>query len=161
NFAVYDPTLDAWTPLGAMPTPVNHAAAGTDGTRMYVFGGRQGNNVPQPGFDDVQIYDPIADSWETSDAGDVAAMPLPRGGTGRAAWLDGAFWIMGGEDASVAYEDVQVYDPVADTWRTDAPMKTPRHGIFPTVFQGRIYVLGGGLVAGFGVSAVSEVLAPR
>lgn len=161
NFAVYDPVLDSWTPLGAMPTPVNHAAAGTDGERLFVFGGRQGNNVPQPGFDDVQIYDPVTATWETSDAAQVEAMPKPRGGTGRAVFIDGEFWIMGGENSSIAFEDVQVYDPVADTWRDEAPMPTPRHGIFPAFFQGRLHVVGGGLVAGFGVSAVHEVLSPR
>jgi len=161
NLAVYDPVLDTWTSLGAMPTPVNHAASGTDGERLFVFGGRQGPNVPQPGFDDVQIYDPVTDTWETSDGGDVTAMPKPRGGTGRAVFTGGEFWIMGGEDSSNAYGDVQVYDPVADAWRDEAPMPTPRHGIFPAIFQGRIHVVGGGLVAGFGMSAVHEVLAPR
>lgn len=34
-----------------MPEGVNHAAAGTDGSRMFVFGGRQGGNVVGPGFD--------------------------------------------------------------------------------------------------------------
>lgn len=161
NFAVYDPTLDSWTPLGIMPTPVNHAAAGTDGTRMFIFGGRQGMNVPQPGFDDVQIYDPVAGTWETSDALQVAPMPLPRGGTGRAVFVGGEFYIMGGEDASVAFGDVQVYRPDTDTWRTEAPMLTPRHGIFPTLYEGRIHVVGGGLNAGFGFSAVHEVFSPR
>ena len=161
NFAVYDPALDVWTSLGTMPTPVNHAAAGTDGSQMYVFGGRQGDDVPQPGFNDVQVYDPVADIWRTSAAGEVAAMPLPRGGTGRAVWLDGVFWVIGGEDATNVFGDVQVYAPLTDTWRVDAPIPTPRHGIDPTVFQNRIYVLGGAELAGFGISGASEALAPR
>lgn len=161
NFAVYDPALDAWTSLGAMPTAVNHAAAGTDGERLFVFGGRQGQNVPQPGFDDVQIYDPVMDTWETSDAGDVPAMPLARGGTGRAVYSRGNFYIMGGEDATNAFADVQVYDPVDETWSLERPMPTARHGIYPVEFEGRVFVFGGGLNAGFGTSAVSETFSPR
>lgn len=161
NFAVYDPVADSWTSLGAMPTAVNHAASGTDGSRLFVFGGRQGMNVPQPGFSDVQVYDPVTNSWATSAAGDVAAMPLPRGGTGRAVFAQGEFYVIGGEDDVNAFDEVQVYDPVADTWRQDRPLPTPRHGIYPALFEGRIFVLGGGLTAGFGFSNVSEVLSPR
>lgn len=161
NFAVYDPVLDTWTALAAMPVPVNHAASGTDGERLFVFGGRQGMNVPQPGFDDVQVYDPVSGTWLTSDAGDVAPMPLPRGGTGRAVYVNGEFYVMGGEDSTIAYGEVQAYDPVTDTWREDRAMPTPRHGIYPALHEGRVFVLGGGLVAGFGASNVAEVFSPR
>lgn len=161
NFAVYDPAADTWTSLGSMPLGVNHAAAGTDGARLFVFGGRQGANVPQAGFSDVQVYDPIAGTWETSAAGDLSPMPLPRGGTGRAVFAQGEFYVIGGEDDVDAFADVQVYDPVADSWRIDRPLPTARHGIYPALFEGRIFVFGGGLAAGFGFSDVSEVLSPR
>ena len=48
----YDPAIDQWDagPLADIPTPVNHAAAATDGTRFYVFGGRAGPNEVQPGL---------------------------------------------------------------------------------------------------------------
>lgn len=161
NFAKYDPVLDSWTAIGAMPIAVNHAASATDGERLFVFGGRQGMNVPQAGFDEVQIYDPVLDTWLTSTAGDVAAMPLPRGGTGRAIFTGGEFMIFGGEDQTVAFAEVQAYDPIADTWRAEKPMPTPRHGIFPALYEGRIFVFGGGLVAGFGYSDVGEIFSPR
>ena len=36
----------------------------SDGTRMYVFGGRgTGRNIPSKGESTVQIYDPAADTW--------------------------------------------------------------------------------------------------
>ena len=80
-------TWDAAGPLAPMPTGVNHAAAVSDGTRLWVFGGRQGGNWPQPGFDLVQVYDPATDTWDSSDqpGSTLAPMPLPRGGTGKAA----------------------------------------------------------------------------
>ena len=161
NFAVYDPALDSWSALGSMPTPVNHAASATDGERLFVFGGRQGQNVPQAGFDDVQIYDPVAGTWETSDAGDVPAMPLGRGGTGRAVYSRGNFYVMGGEDTTNVFDDVQVYDPVSETWSLEKPMPTARHGIYPVEFEGRVFLFGGGLNAGFGTSATSEIFSPR
>ena len=57
--AVYDPATMQWTPIAPMPRPRNHAASGTDGSRLFVFGGRGpgsgDSNVVANGFDDVQI----------------------------------------------------------------------------------------------------------
>ena len=41
-----------------MPAGRNHAASCTDGSKLFVFGGRSGRNVVGPGFDDTQIYTP-------------------------------------------------------------------------------------------------------
>jgi glucose/arabinose dehydrogenase len=157
NFAVYDPAANTWTGLGALPLGVNHAAAATDGLRMFVFGGRQGPNIPQPGFTTVQVFDPAIGSWQTSTAGQVAAMPLPRGGTGRAVWYRGEFFVFGGENATSVFADAQAYDPSTNTWRSDARMPTARHGIFPVVYQDRVFVIGGGVTAGFSASTIVEV----
>ncbi|MEZ6017362.1 MAG: Calx-beta domain-containing protein [Planctomycetota bacterium] len=157
NFAVYDPALDSWTSLGAMPLGVNHAAASTDGQRMYVFGGRQGANVPQVGFTNVQVFDPVAGTWQASTSGQVAAMPFGRGGTGKAVWYRGEFYVLGGEDPTHTFGEVQAYNPATNTWRRDADMPTARHGIFPVLFQDRLFVIGGGLTAGPGASALVEV----
>ncbi|MEZ6016191.1 MAG: kelch repeat-containing protein [Planctomycetota bacterium] len=157
NVAWYSPAQDAWTSLPSMPLPVNHAAAATDGARFYIFGGRQGGNTAQPGFSNVQVFDPVTATWRTSQAGQLAPMPLPRGGTGRAVWYRGEFYVMGGESNTAVYSEVQAYNPITNTWRRDAALPTARHGHYPVVFQDRVFVLGGGLNFGFGVSTVVEV----
>ncbi len=170
--AVYDPSTNVWTPLTPMPTGRgrNHAAAGTDGERFWVFGGRgvgsgDGNWVAN-GFSDVQVYDPATDTWSASfDPGStLAPLPFGRGGTGKAAWYQGEFYVFGGETltgpgavAGNVYARVDAYDPIANTWRTERPLPTPRHGIFPLVHAGRIWVAGGGTVAGFSASKACEV----
>jgi hypothetical protein len=51
-----------WTSIAPMPRPRNHSASGTDGERLFVFGGRGpgsgDDNVVDNGFDDVQIMTP-------------------------------------------------------------------------------------------------------
>ncbi|MCS7032793.1 MAG: hypothetical protein NZ561_02230, partial [Phycisphaerae bacterium] len=42
--AVYNPATNAWSMIAPMPRGVNHAASGTDGSKFYVFGGRDGKN---------------------------------------------------------------------------------------------------------------------
>ena len=162
NLASYDPVLDQWdASLPPMPTGVNHAASATDGRYLFVFGGRQGGNWPQPGFDNVQRFDPLTLQWLDSDQplSGLSPMPLPRGGTGRAVFHSGRFWVLGGETSGGAvFEDVQTYDPVEDRWALDAPLPTPRHGIDPVRDGDRIWVIGGGVVAGFSASDAVEVL---
>ncbi|MEO5799590.1 MAG: kelch repeat-containing protein [Gemmatimonadales bacterium] len=172
--AVLDIASGTWSTIKSMPRPRNHAASGTDGKRFFVFGGRGpgsgDSNVVANGFNDVQIYDPESGTWSVSDGSPEAPQPLPqaRGGTGKAAWLDGEFWIMGGETLSGAgatkqgtYARVDIYDPARNQWRVGAALPTPRHGIFPLSYGGMIFVAGGGTMAAGSESNVLEILWPR
>jgi N-acetylneuraminic acid mutarotase len=170
--AVYDPATNAWSMLAAMPAGRNHAAAATDGSKLYVFGGRGpgsgDGNVVALGFDDVQVYDPATNTWQTSASAASGIPPFPqkRGGMGKAVFLGGEFYVMGGETTSSGtgqvagnvYNRVDVYHPLTKTWRLDAPMPTARHGIFPVLLDGKIHVPGGGTQAGFSSSAVHQIL---
>jgi glucose/arabinose dehydrogenase/N-acetylneuraminic acid mutarotase len=164
NLSLYDPLLDDWDQGGTlnlanMPTPVNHAAAMSDGTKLWVFGGRQGGNTPQAGFDTVQSYDPVTGIWDSSDLvqSSLTPMPLARGGTGRAVWFGSEFYVFGGESVGTVFPEVQVYRPASNTWRAEADMLTARHGTSPVAFQDRIFVVGGGVNSGFSTSDVLEI----
>jgi glucose/arabinose dehydrogenase len=163
--ARYDPEADAWTPLAPMPAAVSHAAAGTDGVRLFVFGGRTGIGEVVNGFDFVQIYDPESDSWSWSGDPGSGLAPLPEGrsGMGKALYLRGEFHVIGGEaledpDANPAgvYSRVDVYDPRANTWRSEAPLPTARHGVAAVLFQGHVFVAGGATRSGLASSSVLE-----
>jgi N-acetylneuraminic acid mutarotase len=169
--ARYDPKRDAWTTVAPMPNGRNHAAGATDGSRFYVFGGRgigsgDGNSVAD-GFADVQVYDPARDAWTSGDGGALAPLPQARGGTGRAVFHAGRFYVIGGETQNGAgatragvYQRVDVYDPQTGRWHAEAPMPTARHGIFPLLAAGRIYVAGGGVKSGASASTALEVYNP-
>jgi N-acetylneuraminic acid mutarotase len=169
--AAYDIGSNTWIPLAPMPFQKgrNHAAAGTDGTRFWIFGGRgvgsgAGNTVAN-GFADVQVYDPASDTWTASylPGSGLSPLPIGRGGMGKAVYHQGEFLIFGGETldgpgavAGNVYDRVDVYDVGTNTWRLATPMRTPRHGIFPVVHRGRIFVPGGGVVAGFSTTSVMD-----
>jgi N-acetylneuraminic acid mutarotase len=171
RMAMLDPRTGRWAERAPMPLPRNHAASATDGRRFYVFGGRgpgSGDaNVVANGFADVQIYDPATDTWTTSaDSGSgVPPLPQARGGMGKAAYVNGEFYIFGGEtkngDGAVSggvYARVDVFDPVMRRWRAGPEMPVARHGIFPLAVAGRIYIAGGGTRAGASQSDVLDVL---
>ncbi len=164
--AQYDPVGTNWTRLAPMPQGRNHAAAGTDGSFLYVFGGRGGNNFLANGSDTVQIYDSKNDTWVSSANPGSPLAPLPqyRGGMGKAVFFNQEFYVMGGETASGpgataqrVYNRVDIYHPASNTWRQGTPMLTARHGIYPVLDHRRIYVAGGGVVAGDSSSALLEV----
>ena len=168
--AVYDPVTDTWNNLPSMPRSLNHAASATDGQFLYVFGGRGGNNNTSNGFDSVQIFDPLTNTWRTSDTAGSGIAPLPqaRGGMGKAVFANGEFYVMGGETKNGpganehhTYNRVDIYNPTTNTWRRGPDMITARHGIFPLLDGDRIYVAAGGprsMQAGFNVSNVMEIL---
>lgn len=171
--AMLDPVTMTWKSIASMPRPRNHAASATDGERLYVFGGRgpgSGDaNVVANGFDDVQIYDPRTNTWRVSDGAPDAPARLPqaRGGMGKAVWLNGEFWVLGGETKDGAgatrartYARVDIYNPRTNRWRAGPPLGTARHGIFPLLHEGQIIVAGGGVVAGHSRTNIVEVIWP-
>ncbi len=169
--ARYIPATNTWQAVASMPQGRNHAAAESDGTRMFVFGGRglgSGNgNVVANGFNTVQIYNPASNTWVSSqDPGStLAPLPQARGGMGTAVFANGEFWVMGGETldgpgatANDVYKRVDVYNPTSNSWRAGPALPTARHGIFPVLDGTQIHVVGGGVKAGYSSSAVHEVL---
>jgi N-acetylneuraminic acid mutarotase len=169
--AKYDPALDQWSaPLASMPAARNHAASGTDGQRFWIFGGCGPGSGDLPGvangFATLQVYDPLSDSWETSDkpASDLSPLPIGRGGMGRAVWFAGEFYVFGGQTRNGpgatdfgVYARVDVYDPLADSWRMEAALPTARHGISPVRTGSRIFVIGGAELSGSSMSPTAEV----
>ena len=74
---------------------------------------------------------------------------------GAALFWQGEFYVMGGETSSGpgatpqdVYDRVDVYDPETNLWRLDAPLPVPRHGIRPVLFEGRMFLPGGGVQKG-------------
>ena len=70
-------------------------------------------------------------------------MPTARSGIA-AAVIDGEILIFGGEAPSGTFDEVEGYDPEADSWTGYASMPTARHGLGVTVVTGRAYVISGG-----------------
>ncbi len=165
NHSVYDPVANTWSGRTPLPAGRNHGASATDGERFYVFGGRTAGNFVTNGFDDLQIYDPATNLWEATSQPGSMLLPLPeaRGGMGKAVWFKGEFYVFGGEtqndpDAGPGnvYARVDVYNPTTNEWRSEKPMLSPRHGIFPVLFQGHMFLPGGGTASGSGQSAIFD-----
>jgi hypothetical protein len=161
DFLSYDTETNQWTTLPSMPHAREHAFAHVIGDRYYVIGGRYlgvSDTVPH-----TDIYDIGSGTWSLG-----APPPLPRGGYASAV-LQNRILIIGGELGSSAggnadgvLERVDEYDPRRNSWRSLAPVPTPRHGFIGAVSRAAdginpvVYTITGGVSQGFSGSAVNE-----
>jgi len=50
----------------------------SSGQKFYIFGGRTGGNVVLTGYQSVQIYDPVLNTWQWSGQAGSDIPPLPQ-----------------------------------------------------------------------------------
>ena len=162
--ASLNPSTRVWTRFASMLVGVNHQAAGTDGKKMYIFGGRTLKyNGPGNGIDKVQIYDPARDKWSFGPK-----MLYGRSGHGSAPFINGRFFNFGGEEskktfsnAKYVFNQVHSFNPTTSKWSKSIPhMPVAAHGVFPVAdyTRGLIYIVGGGVNAGASESAYFQTL---
>jgi hypothetical protein len=131
----FDPATGEWTPRSPMPTARSSGAAAVVGNLIYVAGGRP------PRGQDFAVYDTVADRWTT-----LPALPTGRNHLAAAA-IGGKIHVVGGRLGAGFTSQMtnvhEVFDPVAGTWSTRAPMPTTRGGINGIAVGERLFVWGG------------------
>ncbi len=125
--------------VGGPRSPVNAAATGVVGNKLYAIGGYLSALAPVSA---VQVLDPAIGQWRS-----INGMPTPRYGAASVV-LNDKIWVIGGEEArGVASHAVEVYDPATDTWTRRAPLKIarsyPAAGLVKLADAERIVVAGG------------------
>jgi N-acetylneuraminic acid mutarotase len=88
----------------------------------------------------------VADAWGTSAEDDPAApLALPVARHSAATCLIGdKVYLFGGVDAAgQVLKRVDVYDLAAGTWSRTADLPTPRALLTATVFEGKVWAIGG------------------
>ena len=162
--AKYNPMENKWAGIANMLVGVNHHAAGTDGTNMYIFGGRTNQkNLPSNGIASVQVYNPHTNTWQNGPE-----MVFGRSGMGAAPFLSGLFYIFGGEETqhtvsnrnSKTFKQVHTFKPATGIWGVAPNMPLPVHGCYPIsdIARQRIYVVGGGPSIGRSMTGYFQVL---
>ena len=145
-FALLTPFL-AFTSLGqdgkwtAGLPPITARALGAAATvagKVYMVGGGNYSCGVTPA---LQAYDPVANSWTN-----LPNMPTARYEFG-ATELDGQLYAIAGNpgcgSAAGAIRAVEVFDPLANSWSTRAPLPSGSWDPSVTSVNGKIYVIGG------------------
>lgn len=141
----------AWMDGALIPTPREHLAAATDGTSMYVVGGR--NLSADKNSAALERYDPATDAWQK-----LADMPTARGGLGTAL-SQGRLVVLGGEYPTGVFDTVEAYDLGTATWSKLPAMRTPRHGMGVVALGASVFAFAGAKAPTHAVSSpAAEVL---
>ena len=138
----FDPTAAAgsrWLARADLPVMRGYVPATGIGTMIYTGGG---SNLDAGGLliDTTESfkYDTAANTW-------TAIAPIPRAtGETRALAVNNEVWVLGGgRVAPNPSNEVDIYTPGTNTWRTGTPFATARRN-FPTDTDGTAVYLAGG-----------------
>lgn len=141
----FDPMAAAgsrWTEMAAtLPTALGYIPTATSGSSIYLLGGSEFVAGNPSDTTHAYRYDPGPGSI-------VAIAPVPRavGETRAVTQRDGKIWLLGGgRSAPNPSTEVDVYDPVANSWSLGPPMLTARRNFAADVNPGtgEVFAVGG------------------
>jgi N-acetylneuraminic acid mutarotase len=139
----YDPATDTWVDKASMPTSRDGPGVAVFQDKIYCFGGRNVSKDYSISTNVNEVYDTEIDSWETK-----TPMPTARSGF-QASEVDDKIYLIGGrvesESSSISEKSAQVeiYDPVTDSWAFGTPIPTAVAGYASAVLDGKIYIISG------------------
>src|SRR5919106_1082431 len=74
-----------------------------------------------------------------------------------ANFINGVLYAVGGIDALGTSNTNMAYNPKTNTWASEQPMPTPRHGLASVSIDYKIYVIGGGPQPGGSQTNLNEI----
>jgi N-acetylneuraminic acid mutarotase len=147
----YDTAKKTWSTVAPLISARSDPAAYAHGGKIYVMGGcdSAGNFLY-----DVDVYDPVTDTWSAAPAD----MPTARAAFYAVGGSGDTIHAIGGYDGFSQLSTNEAYDVAADAWSPDTPMPTARAEMGLASHGGKIYTVGGGA---FGASSsANEVFKP-
>jgi len=129
----YDPIDNTWDELDPMPEARMSGTAVTLGDKIYIVGG---SNV----YESLLEFTPGTGEWRTLDGPEA-----PRDHTNAVAY-NGELWVIAGRGSGREATEVEIFDPVSETWRDGPALNQARAGFAAAVIGDRIIVAGGELI---------------
>ncbi len=146
---VYDPALGdgSWMQISASGAPSarsTHSAV-ADGTKMYVFGGYDGNlgDAASGSLNDLYVFETQTGAW--SQATPAGTLPPERRGHSAVVMNTGMYVFAGTHSGLAVLSDLWRYDFVANQWSQPMPTGSPagRQGHTAVVMSGQMWIFGG------------------
>jgi N-acetylneuraminic acid mutarotase len=129
---VYDPATNTWSSAHPIPRALHHNSAAVAAGKLYSFGGPSTQTF---------VYDELNDSWS-----EVASMLFFHALTPAVGVFNDKIYVAGGANGGVGnsmQNQVEVYDPVANTWSALQSMRFGRNHCGGAFIDGKFYVVGG------------------
>jgi hypothetical protein len=142
-----------WREVAPLPTARDNFGTAEVRGLVYTAGGF---DLPENLMKVVETFNPGSGRWRTS-----LPLPQPRAALGAAA-LGGLLYVAGGvippeiNGNFQVTDSMVVYDPRKNTWRSAAPMPTPRARVRLVASGGYLYAIGGENRAGLSATTVER-----
>lgn len=142
-----NPKTGEWQVLPDAPNKRDHAPCAIVDNKLYFFGGRETGRHNGTDLEiffsytigDVDVYDFETGTWSVHD--EQLPIETAAGGVGV---LNNKIHYVGGESARpIAFADMQIFDPVANSWSLGAPLNRGRHGTNCCVFENKLWIAAG------------------
>jgi len=147
NIWQFDPGAPAWTQKNAhLPTQLGYIPQATIGSLIYTGGGSTWDGTTLHDSTISLVYDPVADT-----IGNIAAIPRATAETRGLNFCNTMYVMGGGRDAPNPSNEVDIYDPVANSWSVGTPFAEARRN-FPTDTDGTNHIW---LSGGYGTDGVT------
>lgn len=130
-----------WVTKTSMPMARNHASALEVDGKIYVLGGQTGFDNGLVAHDDIQIYDPVANTWSVP----TQKLPGNRSHTAQSAfYTHGRIVMLTGESAhNVPVNTVWSIDPTTLTTTSLNNFPDSRFSVAAAIFNDKLYAFSG------------------
>jgi N-acetylneuraminic acid mutarotase len=147
----FTPNPAGWVQKSAvLPVPRAYVPTTTIGNFIYTGGGADWDGTTLQDTTDSFKYDPVADSIST-----IASIPRATSNT-RALNFCNQMYVMGGAFNLISNE-VDIYDPLSDTWSLGNPFVTARRNSATDTDGTNNIWLAGGYDSGLAIIASTEI----
>jgi len=139
---IFDGT--SWHDAPSIPIPGDHLAAVSDGTYLYIVGGREVTVTANTAA--LQRFDPATGQWTQ-----LPAMPSAASDLGGAI-VGGQLITVGGESPASVFSTVRAYNLATSKWSTLPDLAEARHGAAVTTIGNTLYAIDGASQPGHNAS---------
>lgn len=147
----YDPAGDSWSVVGdPIPTTRGHTSGAAVGGLFCVVAGDVGGHGDNTNA--TECFDPASGAWS-----EHAPVPTLRGSISTAVWRD-RLLVLGGQNATQTFANVEAFDLANDTWIALPPLAQARHGFGAVTYEDVVYAAYGGPEPGLTVTGSVEAL---
>ena len=131
-----------WRQRRSLPQARNHPAAAAINGKVYFIGGQTAQDSAATFFDNVWIYDPFADQWDTNAPGRMTSPPRSHI-TSSTFVYQNQIYVAGGEGPGAKLRDVDRYDPATNRWTTLTSLPGARLAGVGDILNGKLIFNGG------------------
>ncbi|CAF4814283.1 unnamed protein product [Rotaria sp. Silwood1] len=126
-------SMDKWSPIKDLATPVAHGATCSDDSYIYLIGGCEGDKCKN----DCYRYDPEKNQWSI-----LNSMNHERS-QAASVYFNGKIYVFGGYTSNRCLSSCEILTLSTNEWSIGPSMRENRRGCGAVLYENKIFIIGG------------------